>query len=132
MPLNKFNQHYLSSTSSDEIVSSIPTSSFYICQPSKYHSKCVLTIHGHKGDDGFYRLDNNTSKYKIPITGKVENIQCYPTNLNVLYKTESDNIEKILNSNIINKGDILQFYINSTSDELFVEFIIQCPLEKDK
>lgn len=131
MPLNRFNQHYLASCSDDIVTTATP---FYICQPSKHHSKCILTIRGTKHlATTHYILDNTTTTYVFPVTGKVENVSCFPEQIEVNYKKQTDNIEQLVNDNIVTKGDTLQFplTVRSLADNIYVEFVIQCHLEKD-
>ncbi|CAH1114735.1 unnamed protein product [Psylliodes chrysocephalus] len=74
---------------------------------------------------------NGTSTYEIPVTGKVVRVQCDPNILNVNYKNQSTKIEDLINGNILNKGDIMEFKFNHNqpSLSLYLEMVMQCPLE---
>lgn len=137
MPLNKFNQHFLTSnpSCSEEVVGA-PSQSvpFYICQPTEYYSTCIIYIRGSfigKKNNIHYILENGTSTYEIPVTGKVVRVQCDPNILYVNYKNQSTKIEDLINGNILNKGDIMEFKFNHNqpSLSLYLEMVLQCPLE---
>lgn len=137
MPLNKFNQHYLisSSSCSDEIVSSpspLLNAPFYICDSFDYHVKCLIRIRGEKKtslNKSFYVLDNGGTGFKFPLSAKIESVSHYKADGDVLINNKSFKFHELHNTNI-NKGDVLTFKLGTPSN-ICIELLIQCPLVKN-
>lgn len=134
MPLDKFGRHMLRSRLHPIHTSTTTslTSPFYICEPSSYHSKCIIYIHGQVDQNksvALYVLDNTNTDYKFPVSGKIENVQIFPSKTSVfLNGVGVNNIE----GKIVKKGDTLSFSITSMiTVPLYVQIVIQCPLIQD-
>lgn len=141
MPIDKFGRHmlrksiipYSSPTSSSPILTSPPgTSPFYICEPALHYSKCIINIRGHLQKSksiSLYTLENTTTEYKFPISGKIENIEVSPIDTTVFLNTIEVVTQKLVGK-IINIGDQLIFYARN-KDPLYVQIVLQCPITKD-
>lgn len=144
MPIDKFGRHLLRSnavTYSSPIIStpaplvnsSATSSTFYICEPSSHHSKCVLTIRGHsipKRSVAYYILENNTTDYSFPISGKIENIIISPPTTKVWQSNLSIPSNKYIGETIA-KSDVFRFISLNQTEPLYVEIVLQCPIAKD-
>lgn len=141
MPIDKFGRHmlknriipYSSPTLSSPILTSPPrTSPFYICEPSSHHSKCVINIRGRLQKSqslNFYTLENTTTEYKFPVSGKIENIEVSPVDTTVFLNTNAV-VTHELAGKIINIGDTFIFHAKN-KDPLYVQIVLQCPIAKD-
>lgn len=144
MPIDKFGRHLLRSnavTYSSPIIStpaplvssSATSSPFYICEPSSHHSKCVLTIRGNsipRRSISYYILENNTTDYSFPISGKIENIIISPSTTKVWRSNLSIQSNELIGDTIA-KSDVLKFVSLNQTEPLYVEIVLQCPIAKD-
>jgi hypothetical protein len=139
MPIDKFGRHILraapyqsvTSPQMPVITSSPNTSAFYICEPSLHHSKCIINIRGVENKSkkhSYYILENTKEEYIFPISGKIESIEISPTNCPVSFGIKTLKSSDLIGKNI-NKGDIIRFRGQSAS--LYVEIVLQCPIEKN-
>lgn len=138
MPINKFGAHFLndsgssSSAATTNVVISNPTSPFYICTPSLFHSKCYISIFGEVKitNKDFYTLQSSgVIEFIVPISGKIEDID-KPFNVHILLNSQPKTIND-LKGTYINKGDKIKFKTGMPRT-MFLSFIIQCPLEKNE
>lgn len=145
MPIDKFGRHLLTSravpysspiisTPAPLVNSSATSSPFYICEPSSHHSKCVLTIRGHsipRRSTVYFILENNTTDYTFPISGKIENIIISPSTAELSRRAGPSFQASKLIGETLAKGELFRFISLKQTEPLYVEIVLQCPIAKD-
>lgn len=132
MPLNKFNQHYLSSGDDEVVLSPQLNAPFYFCESFDYHVKCLLRLKGEKKtslNKEYYVLDNGGIAFKFPLSGKIDNVAHYKADGDVLLNQLSYKFHELVNINII-KGDVIKLKLGKPAS-ICIEIVLQCPLVKN-
>lgn len=136
MPLNQFNQHFLQSCSSEDIMAteirmtSLPYP-FYICESFDYHVKVPLRLRGEKKfNKEHYVLDNGDEVYEFPISAKIESVAHYNLDGNVMINNTSYTYQQLANINVV-KGDKISFKLGSPSS-ICIDLVLQCQLVKNE
>lgn len=131
MPINKFGSHFLDKA---DIFSNQPSlsNSFYICEPSTFHSKCFLRLNGKKIvklNNKLYVLENQGTAFVFPVSGKIENVKHYSADGDVLINSKIYKFNQLVGFTI-KSGDKIEFKIGKP-ELICIDFVIQCPIEKN-
>lgn len=129
MPIDKFGRHI----TRVQAYSLSPQPSV-LPEPPTYHSKCFITIRGSfqtQRNATFFTLENGTTNYRFPVSGKIENVVIFPNNVEIsTNKKDIFTAEKLVGQDI-KKGDTFEFLALKSKSPLYVEIVLQCPLSKD-
>lgn len=131
MPIDKFGRHMLRAEPYPTFRFDIETTPFYICEPSKFYSPCIITIRGEKNVErsiAFYELENNELAYTIPVLGTIKALNIDPQ-IKIFINNENFEQASLLEKKI-KKGDRVSFTLGPKS-KLYVEIVIGCPLIKN-
>lgn len=115
----------LNNTSNNQLV--------YLCEPlSSFHSKCVLYIHG-TANSAFkaYMLDDRSDTYTFPVAGIIESIQLTPDNVSVIFNDKEIEFTHTLIGRNISRDDVLRFTKVKGAANLYVQIVLQCPLNRN-
>lgn len=148
MPVDKFGRHFLRTSAYDSKLKHdsicFPTSTpFYICQHSQLHSKCIIKFSGQKvsskhnpAEELVYLLDNYKDAYTMPVTGKVESIQVYPSDTKITVNDlKPPQSSSFFIGKQLMKGEQLSFLAKdskSFKEKLQVELVLQCSLQQNE
>lgn len=132
MPIDKFGRHMLRATAYPTLRLSTDSTPFYMCEPSKFYSPCVITIRGVSNlreSVAFYALENNEVEYILPVSGVLKDINISP-NVQIFINSERFDKANIVNEKL-RKGDRLKFSLQS-EPTFHTELVLFCPLQKDE
>lgn len=130
MPIDKFGRHMLRAEPYPTFRFDIETTPFYICEPSKFYSPCLITIRGEKStvqSMGFYELENNSLAYTMPVSGIIKSINIDPQ-VKIFINNESSESASLVDKSV-KKGDQLSFTVTS-KPKFYVEIVVGCSLIK--
>lgn len=130
MPINKFGSHFLNDSCPS--ANTNLSSTFYICEPTSFHSKCFVRLRGIKKENRnreYYILDNDGVAFVFAIDGVIESVRHYAADGEVVINSKPYKYHHLTGVEIKN-GDKIEFKLG-TPDQMCADFVIQCPIVRN-
>lgn len=131
MPVDKFGRHMLVHPNRDLVGITQQQqqdqkqnllSSFYLCQPSTLYSNCVLNIKGTRNKNNEFIMEDGNNYYKIPVSGKIQDIVTVPVGLDVGFKI-GDSLQG---------GNKFSFKNGIKEKIIHITIVLLCPIVQDE
>lgn len=134
MTVNKFGNYLFIKSQEHRLAAPAPLQTV---KEQSFKSVCFFTLKGrYQEGSAFYLLDNDTKSYTLKFGGKIQHVdQSNDSILIVINRENPVNISSLI-GHTINKDDVIRIMGDVQHPPLpkniFIEFVILCPLIQDE